>query len=70
MKLQEYKEVDWEFADKDWIDGELQSALDALPSNKHRSTVMKLAEATAVGRSMEETFKLPEVCAKKTWHGP
>lgn len=70
MKLEEYREVDLRFAEGDWIDEELQSALDALPTNKHRTTVMKLAEASVVGRSMEDTFKLKEVCAKKTWHGP
>ena len=31
---------------------------------------MRLAEASAIGRSMEDTFKLKEVCSKKTWHGP
>ena len=70
MNMQEYKEVDWEFSDQDWVNDELQMALDALPSNKHRSTVLRLAEAQAVGRSLDATFKLPDVCAKKTWHGP
>jgi len=70
MELAEYQEVDWTFADKDWIGEELQSALDALPTNKHRTTVLRLAEGLAVNRSMEATFKLKDVCAKKTWHGP
>lgn len=53
-----------------WITPELQEALDALPTSKHRTTVLRLAEAELIERSEEETFKLKDVCAKKTWHGP
>ena len=70
MKLEEYKEIDMRFTGGEWIDDELQAALDMLTTNKHRATVMRLAEASAIGRSMEDTFKLKEVCSKKTWHGP
>lgn len=70
MQLAEYKQLDWDLVGEDWIDTELRDALDALPTNKHRTTVLRLAEATVVGRSMEETFRMQDVCSKKTWHGP
>ena len=70
VNVAELREVDYQFNRDDWLTEELENALDVLPSPKHRTTVLRLTEGKLVGRSEEATFKLPDVCAKKTWYGP
>jgi len=52
-----------------WLTFEIQQALARLPTLKARQTVLRLAEAQVVGRSETETFRLPEVCSRRTWYG-
>jgi len=52
-----------------WLTFEIQQALARLPTLKHRQTVLRLAEAQVVGRSEVETYRLPEVCSRRTWYG-
>ena len=52
-----------------WMSFEVNEALSRLPTRKMRTTVLRLAEARTVGRSAAETFKLPDVCSRRTWYG-
>ena len=52
-----------------WLTDELNKLLAELPTRKHRQTVLRLAEARAIGRTEMETFKLPGVCSRTTWQG-
>lgn len=52
-----------------WLTDELNKLLAELPTRKHRQTVLRLAEAAAIGRTEIETFKLPGVCSRTTWQG-
>ena len=53
----------------EWLTFEVRQALARLPTAKHRTTVLRLAEAKIVGRSESATFKLPGVCSRRTWYG-
>jgi len=52
-----------------WLTFEIQQALAALPTRRHRETVLRLAEGQLKGRPMSETFRMPEVCSHRTWYG-
>jgi hypothetical protein len=70
VDVNELQGIDLQFDRSNWLTEELEEALDALPSDHHRTTVLHLAEGRMIGRSDNITFKLPDVCSKKTWHGP
>lgn len=66
----ELREVDLRFDRDNWLTEELEAALNRLPTDRHRNTVIRLVEGRLIGRSDEDTFLMDDVCAKKTWHGP
>jgi hypothetical protein len=70
VNVNELQEVDLQFDRSNWLTEELETALDLLPTEKHRTTILRLTEGRVIGRSDEDTFRLPDVCSKKTWHGP
>lgn len=52
-----------------WLTDEVNKVLAQLKTRKHRQTVLRLAEAAAIGRTEWDTFKLPGVCSRTTWYG-
>lgn len=56
----------------DWLTFEIEEALREIGGphmRKKRTTVLRLAEGVVLGRSMAETFRLPETCTETTWYG-
>ena len=70
VNVNELHDVDFELDRSNWLTEELEAALDRLPTDRHRMTVLRLVEGRSIGRPDNATFKLPDVCSKKTWHGP
>jgi hypothetical protein len=55
-----------------WLTYEIEQALGKISppwQAKKRTTVLRLAEGAVIGRSMAETFALPDVCSETTWYG-
>lgn len=70
VNVADLQEVDLRFDRNSWLTEELENALNELPTDRHRMTVIRLVEGRMIGRSDEDTFLMEDVCAKKTWHGP
>ena len=55
-----------------WLTDELNQLLSKLGGRhgrKKRDTVLRLAEGSVVGRTMEDTFRMPECCTRPCWEG-
>ena len=52
-----------------WELSELLAQITGLNARKKRTTILRLAEGRAIGRSTLDTLKLPETCTKSTWDG-
>lgn len=52
-----------------WLTDELNQLLSKLRTRKQRQTVLRLAEAAAIGRTEADTLKLPDTCTNSTWYG-
>lgn len=55
-----------------WVDEELREALDVIDGpweRKKRTTVLRLAEAEAMGIGVQQVFKSEDCCSSPSWYG-
>jgi len=56
-----------------WLTDELNKLLDNVGGGPHhrkrRTTILRLAEGAAIGRTETDTLKLPDTCTRSTWYG-
>ena len=56
-----------------WLTDEINRLLDGVGGMAHhrkrRTTILRLAEGAAIGRTEKDTLAMPETCTRSTWYG-